>query len=247
MSIERPPKCNWKSCPGWTIDWLGFVRPCGSCARFATDDEAAAATAASAFIASFEVLPEERAPEPCSPHCRGWTIVDRGGEMPGFDIERCVDCGLFANDDEALDVAVKWLLEHLTHPDKYPKTRPARTERSGITFAETVGRTVARVETGQIEGVYGSEPTVTFHFTDGTYYLALLYEEEEMLDEDWAIKRAGSPHMEDVVEGRARCGICGWIDQADPKNATVRAWHGDSFTDTGIQKGAPAPGERPGT
>jgi hypothetical protein len=106
---------------------------------------------------------------------------------------------------------------------------------------------VARVETGEIEGVYGGEPTVTFHFTDGTYHLTLLYEEEEMLDEDWAIKRAGSPHVEDVVGVRARCGLCGWIDQADPKNATVRAWHGDSFTDTGMQKGVTVLDKLPGT
>jgi hypothetical protein len=129
MSTEHTSKCNWKSCPGWTIDWLGFVRPCGQCARFAADEEAASATSAREFIASFEVLPGEGAPEPCSPGCRGWVICDRDGEMPGFDIERCDDCGIFANDDEALDAAVKWLLEHVTHPEKYPKTRPARTVR----------------------------------------------------------------------------------------------------------------------
>ncbi len=121
MSTEHVPKCNWKSCPGWTIDWLGFVRPCGPCARFAVDEEDAAATAAREFVASFEVLPGEGAPESCSPGCRGWAIFDRDGEMPGFDVERCDDCGLFANDDEALDVAVKWLLEHLAHPEKYAK------------------------------------------------------------------------------------------------------------------------------
>jgi hypothetical protein len=98
-----------------------------------------------------------------------------------------------------------------------------------ISLEETVGRTVARVETGEIKGPYGDEPTVTLHFTDGTYYLALLYEEEEMLPEDWALKRVGSAHVEHVVGGRARCGLCGWIDEADPNNPTVREWHGDSF------------------
>ena len=103
-----------------------------------------------------------------------------------------------------------------------------------ISLEETVGRTVARVETGQIEGAYGDDPTVTLHFTDGTHYLAALYEEEEMLPEDWALKRVGSVHAEDVIGGRAKCGICGWIDDADPKDPTVRAWHGDSFGDDDI-------------
>lgn len=46
---------------------------------------------------------------------------------------------------------------------------------------------------------------------------------------DHATKRIGSPHAEDVVEGRARCGVCGWIDEADPADPLVREWHGDSF------------------
>ena len=57
--IEHTPKCNWKHCPGWTIDWLGFVKPCGQCGRFDPDDEVGAATVAREFIASFEVLPRE--------------------------------------------------------------------------------------------------------------------------------------------------------------------------------------------
>ena len=62
---------------------------------------------------------------------------------------------------------------------------------------------------------------------------------------DFSSKRAGSAHVEDVIDGRARCGICGWIDQADLKDPTVRAWHGDSFGDDDIPQPRPAapPGE----
>jgi bifunctional DNA-binding transcriptional regulator/antitoxin component of YhaV-PrlF toxin-antitoxin module len=124
---ERRSKCNWKYCPGWTIDWLGFVRPCGQCARFAVDDEDGAATAAREFIASFEVQLGEGRPNPCDSNCRGWAIIERdGSEMPGFDIERCDDCGLYVNDDDALVAAVTWIMEHLTHPEKYPKKRADR-------------------------------------------------------------------------------------------------------------------------
>jgi hypothetical protein len=238
MSTEHPPTCTWKSCPGWTIDWLGFVRPCGPCARFAQDEEAA--TAAREFIGSFEALPGEGAPEPCSQGCRGWAIFERGGEMPGFDIERCGDCGLFANDDEALAAAVKWLLEHLTHPERYAQKV---VEDAGIAFDEMVGRTVARLEHGNTKGAHGDEPTVTLHFTDGTRHTLMLaadfapgYDDTS----DLATKRAGSEHEEDVVGGRARCGVCGWIDEADLENPTVRAWHGDSFTEEELDKGAPA-------
>ena len=100
-----------------------------------------------------------------------------------------------------------------------------------ISLEETVGRTVAWVETGTIEEPYGDQPTITFHFTDGTHYLAALYEEEEMLEGEFAFKRIGSRHVEDVIGGRSRCGVCGWIDEADPNDRTVRAWHGDSFGD----------------
>jgi peroxiredoxin family protein len=46
---------------------------------------------------------------------------------------------------------------------------------------------------------------------------------------NYSVKRIGSAHGEDVLGGRARCAICGWIDEADPTNPTVREWHGDSF------------------
>ena len=124
---ESTPKCNWKHCPGWTIDWLGFVKPCGQCGRFDPDDEGGAATAARKFIASFAVLLREDGKEPCDPYCLGWAVFERqGSEMPGFDIERCDDCGLYADDDEAMVAAVKWLMKHLTHPEQYPRKRTAK-------------------------------------------------------------------------------------------------------------------------
>jgi hypothetical protein len=116
--------CIWEYCPGWTIDWLGFIQPCGRCERFA--DEAAAAAAAREFVASFELLPGEGAKEPCGPGCRGWAIFARDGEMPGFDIEHCDECGLFADDDEALDAGITWIMERLTNPGKYPRKSTAK-------------------------------------------------------------------------------------------------------------------------
>jgi hypothetical protein len=41
--------------------------------------------------------------------------------------------------------------------------------------------------------------------------------------------RVGSDHEEDVVGGRARCGVCGWVDEANPDDPTVMAYHGDGF------------------
>lgn len=46
---------------------------------------------------------------------------------------------------------------------------------------------------------------------------------------DYAAKRVGSTHVEDVIGGRAKCGICGYIDDADPKDPIIKEWHGDSF------------------
>ena len=89
---DASARCNWKHCPGWTIDWLGFVKPCGQCRRFDPEDEDGAATAAREFIASFAALPREDGREPCDPNCLGWAVFERqGSEMPGFDIERCDD------------------------------------------------------------------------------------------------------------------------------------------------------------
>jgi len=89
---DASARCNWKHCPGWTIDWLGFVKPCGQCRRFDPGDEDGAATAAREFIASFAALPREDGREPCDPNCLGWAVFERqGSEMPGFDIERCDD------------------------------------------------------------------------------------------------------------------------------------------------------------
>ncbi len=43
------------------------------------------------------------------------------------------------------------------------------------------------------------------------------------------VLRIGTPHEEDVIAGRGHCPICGWIDEADAEDATVRRYHGDSF------------------
>jgi hypothetical protein len=41
--------------------------------------------------------------------------------------------------------------------------------------------------------------------------------------------RIGTPHEEDVIGGRGRCRVCGWLDEAHPEDPTVRLYHGDSF------------------
>lgn len=46
---------------------------------------------------------------------------------------------------------------------------------------------------------------------------------------DYPDARAGSDHEEDVVGGRARCAVCGWVDEADPDDEVVMEYHGDSF------------------
>jgi hypothetical protein len=43
------------------------------------------------------------------------------------------------------------------------------------------------------------------------------------------VLRIGTPHEEDVIGGRGYCRMCGWIDEADPEDPTVRRYHGDSF------------------
>ena len=44
-----------------------------------------------------------------------------------------------------------------------------------------------------------------------------------------ADRRVGSGHEEMPVGGRSKCGICGWIDEADVSEADVRKFHADSF------------------
>jgi hypothetical protein len=103
-SEPAPMPCG-PTCLGWTFDWMGFVHPCGSCRRLTSDAEAAAAFRA--FMQRFPV--PARAERQCSPTCRGWDLFDReGSTLPGCDIEACDDCGLFADDDEALAAAAEW-------------------------------------------------------------------------------------------------------------------------------------------
>jgi hypothetical protein len=42
-------------------------------------------------------------------------------------------------------------------------------------------------------------------------------------------RRVGSGHEEMPIGGRSKCGICGWIDEADAQEAEVRKFHADSF------------------
>jgi hypothetical protein len=110
---DKPCEPCWPTCQGWTFDWIGLVHPCGSCRRLTSDAEAA--TAFRAFMQRFPV--PARAEHQCSPTCRGWDLCDRDGSaLPGYDIEACDDCGLFANDD-ALEAAVTWMLERLSEVD----------------------------------------------------------------------------------------------------------------------------------
>lgn len=47
------------------------------------------------------------------------------------------------------------------------------------------------------------------------------------------LKRRGSVHEERIVDGRARCNVCGWLDEADPLTREVRQWHADTATGGG--------------
>jgi hypothetical protein len=89
---------------------MGFIQPCGSCRRLASDTEAAEAF--DAFVRRFPV--PARAEHQCSPSCHGWSLVLRdGGALPGYEIQRCDDCARFENDDDALGGAIAWILDRL--------------------------------------------------------------------------------------------------------------------------------------
>jgi hypothetical protein len=47
-------------------------------------------------------------------------------------------------------------------------------------------------------------------------------------------RRKGSPHEEKLVDGRAKCPVCGWLDEADPAVPEIRHWHGDTATGGGV-------------
>lgn len=46
----------------------------------------------------------------------------------------------------------------------------------------------------------------------------------------FAKKRRGSVHEEVIVDGRAKCPVCGWLDEADPAQPEIRRWHVDTAT-----------------
>lgn len=48
---------------------------------------------------------------------------------------------------------------------------------------------------------------------------------------DFATARVGTQHAESIIGGRSFCGVCGWIDDADPTAPSTRLWHGDSFAE----------------
>jgi hypothetical protein len=137
--------------------------------------------------------------------------------------------------EEIVDVTTRLLAD--AHPDEATPRAGSQHGDDGagrrpITLEETIGRTVARIEAGRTEGAYVAEPTITFHFADGTHHTIVLPADAVPNEEDtidYTSKRVGTAHKEDIVGGRARCRICGWIDEADPSDPVVREWHGDSF------------------
>lgn len=115
MSSETTEEQCTATCRGFTFDWMGVVRPCGSCQRFTTDAEAA--TAARAFMALFPGESPSHGAHECGPNCRGWDVFNRsGGIEVGDAIENCMGCAVFANCDDALEAAVAWFVEHLALP-----------------------------------------------------------------------------------------------------------------------------------
>lgn len=46
-------------------------------------------------------------------------------------------------------------------------------------MSQMVGKTVERIEIGEVEQAYGSNPTVSIYFTDGTRIIFTLPQEEE--------------------------------------------------------------------
>jgi hypothetical protein len=61
---------------------------------------------------------------------------------------------------------------------------------------------------------------------------AIVAEElEDEVERDYADYRASTDHEEHVISGRALCAVCGWVDDADPEQAVVMEYHGDSFSE----------------
>lgn len=119
-SEETEEKCpRW--CRGFTLDWTGTVRPCGSCKRFKTDGQAS--TAARAFMDLFpgqkpdvkgRSAEEAEEAEECGPDCRGWDIFNQSGIRGVEDaIEDCMGCAVFKSGDDVLLAAQQWFLKHL--------------------------------------------------------------------------------------------------------------------------------------
>jgi len=46
---------------------------------------------------------------------------------------------------------------------------------------------------------------------------------------DPSVKRVGSPHQEHIRDLGSYCYVCGYIDEANPKDPLIREWHSDSF------------------
>jgi hypothetical protein len=50
--------------------------------------------------------------------------------------------------------------------------------------------------------------------------------------EEAAARRVGSGHEEMPSGGNSKCGICGWIEDADVSDEVVRTYHADSFLES---------------
>ncbi len=121
MSSETTEEQCTATCRGFTFDWTGACRPCGSCQRFTTDAEAA--SAARAFMALFPGESPGHGAHECGPDCRGWDLFT---SEYGDVIEDCMGCAVFSTCDDALAAAVAWFDEHLALP--LPATSASATE-----------------------------------------------------------------------------------------------------------------------
>jgi hypothetical protein len=46
---------------------------------------------------------------------------------------------------------------------------------------------------------------------------------------DYAVKRVGSAHEEEIRSGRSYCPTCGYLDDCTYSHPYALEWHGDSF------------------
>jgi hypothetical protein len=154
--------------------------------------------------------------------CPGWLITENG------DIEPCKVCSDPNDIDKAYDLAAAWtrsLPKHPRHQDHDECSGCCGFDAFRCEGSVNYGPYAILRDEGS--GVFGDDDTPAQEAA------RRLYAERwaACAAPDFASKRVGSAHAEDVVGGRARCSVCGWVDEADPSDSTVREWHGDSFGD----------------